>query len=235
MKNVIMMSSVAVLSLGLMVSAACSDSDTTPAGPGSGGSGATGGAGATGGTGGSGAGPIEVPTLGDQIDRKGRPAINTATTQTFTDDATRAAAERAYNANDDPTTWVDMYAADKAAQLAILDALGDGADVDTDNCGDQAFYGVLNPAYGTLATVLAADWLVIDSANSGAENCGYLGVELELLGTDAGACGGRKLSDDVMDATYGAVAVGDPAGFGDGIAAPPSAQGTEFPYLTDPN
>ena len=232
MKNVIMMGSVAVLSLGLMVSAACSDSDTTATGPGTGGNGATGGTGATGG-GGSGAGPIEVPTLGAQIDRKGRPAINTATTTTFAPSETRDPAEAAYNADDQPSTWAASYAADKAAQLAILDSLGDG-NADDNNCGDQAFFGTLgNDNYGTLATVLSNDWLIIDSANSGVANCGYLGVELEILGADAGACGGRLLSDDVMDTTY--FAVSGVAGFGDGIPAPNSALGTEFPYLTDPN
>jgi hypothetical protein len=236
MKNVLIMSSVAVLSFGLMVTAACSDDDTsTTTTTAAGGSGATGGGeagmGGSGAQGGGGMGPIEVPTIGDQIDRMGRPAINTATTQTFTADATRAAAEAAYNGNDDPSTWATMYAADVRDSLAILDSL-DG------DCGNQAFVddplglGAGFENYNTLAAVLANDWLILDSANT---DCGYLGVELELLDVDAGACGGRMLSDDVMDATYGAVAAGDPAAFGDTIPAPPAAMGTTFPYLADPN
>jgi hypothetical protein len=235
MKNIIMMSSVAVLSLGLMVSAACSDSETSTA-QGGGGAGATGGSGGSGATGGGGgAEPVEVPTLGSQIDRKGRPAINTATVNTFDiaeigntpdPDATRATAEAEYNSNDDPTTWATDYAAVIRDNLAILDALNV-------TCGDQAFYG--NPLgiagltdYLTLATVLANDWLVVDSAHT---DCGYLGVELELGGTDDLTCGGRTLTDDVMDATYGAVS--GAAGFGDTIDAPSAAPSDTFPYLAD--
>lgn len=253
MKQILMMGSVAVLSLGLMVSAACSDSDTTTASGGNGGNGATGGStggdggsGATGGNaGGGGAGPIEIPAIGAQIDRKGRPAINTATINTFdiaavgmTPDAdeTRATAEAAYNNNDDPSTWATTYAADIRDSLAILDSI-DGV------CGNQAFIddplaiGAGFEDYNTLAAVLANDWLVVDTANSGAANCGFLGVELELLGTDAGACGGRLPSDDVMDAIYGAVSTGNPADttYNDGIPAPNAALETAFPYLADPN
>ena len=177
MKHILMMGGVAVLSFGLMLSTACSDSDTDTGG--SGGTGATGGstggdggAGATGG--GGGAAPIEIPSIGAQIDRKGRPAINTATINTFDigavgmtpdADATRATAEADYNANDDPSTWATDYQADIRDSLAILDSL-DGV------CGNQAFiddpFG-LNTGwenYNTLAAVLANDWLVLDTANN---------------------------------------------------------------------
>lgn len=233
MKSILMMGSAAVLSLGLLL-AACSDDETTAAttiNPTTGGNGGTGnmGGGGAGAQGGGGNGVPEIPSLGAQIDRKGRPAINTATTQTFTADPTRAAAEAAYNANDDASTWATSYAGDVRDSLAILDSLDEV-------CGNQAFFG--DPLglgagfenYNTLAAVLANDWLVIDSAHT---DCGYLGVELELgTATDA-ACGGRLVSDDVMDATYGAVS--GATGFGDGIAAPAAAMVTTFPYLADPN
>ncbi len=235
MKNIVIMGSVAVLSLGLMMSAACSDETSTATG-GNGGTGAStggstadggGGTAATGGNGGGGMGPLEVPTLGVQIDRIGRPAINTATTSTFTDDATRDPAESAYNANDDPTTWATMYAADKAAQLGILDGLDE-------TCGNQAFYGdplsLGLPAYMTLATVLSNDWLVIDSTKTA---CGYLGVELELGGPDDLSCGGRMVGEDVMDATYGAVS--GLGAFGDTVPVSAGASETTWPYLADPN
>lgn len=237
MKNYLMMGSAAVLSLGLLL-AACSDDETTaattinPTTGGNGGTVNTGGGGA-GAQGGGGNGVPQIPSLGAQIDRKGRPAVNTATTNTFdlvaaNPDTARSDAEKAYNANDDPGTWATSYVSNIAANLAIYDSLaddgtGDGA------CGDQLFYGSLgNAGYGTLATVLANDWLTI---YSGETACGYLGVETDILTGAATptSCGGRTLSDDVMDATYGLVAPA--AGFGDTIDAPAAAPSDTFPYL----
>ncbi len=229
MKNMLMMGSMAALSLGLMVTAACSDDDgdttttTTSANGGSGGTGGSGGSGAQGG-GGSGGGVPEIPTLGAQIDRKGRPAINTATTATFTDNATRNAAEAAYNANDDPSTWAAAYQPDVAVQLGIYDGLDE-------DCGNQPFYDTLgNAGYGTLSTVVANDWLTL---YSGETTCGYLGVELDILAGAATptSCGGRTLAEDVMDTTY--FLVSGAAGFGDTVDEPAAAPSDAFPYLAD--
>jgi len=71
-----------------------------------------------------------APTLGMQIDRMGRPAINTALNNGFNPDATSAqAAKKAYNENSMPATWVS-FVPEFMKNLAIVDAL------DTGFCGN---------------------------------------------------------------------------------------------------
>ncbi len=175
------------------------------------------------------------PTLGAQIDRMGRPAINTATDETFlavngaqptpSTDALRGAAEDAYNADATPLNWTDNQKTMKA-QLAILDAL-DGV------CGNQAFAcgtttaDLANPAcYATLAGVLADDRLWM-TTKATATCTTYLGVE-----TQADDCGGRRPVDDVIKSTYSVVAG---VTFDDGITAPSGLHPTTFPYLAAPH
>lgn len=116
-----------------------------------------------------------------QIDRMGRPAINTAlidlfsTTPGLTDD---------YNTNDDPTTW-NQYAAEMEANLTALDTL-DGVVGNT----------LLPPMVA--AAVLSDDRLIIDTGNPVCD--AYLAVEV-----GAPQCGGRTLQRDVIDDTFGAV------------------------------
>ena len=67
------------------------------------------------------------PQLGAQIDRMGRPAINTALDHTFdTDAAAKTAAKDAYNANAMANTWVAAFKPQFAGNLGILDALDKG-------------------------------------------------------------------------------------------------------------
>lgn len=177
------------------------------------------------------AGPPAPPALGTQVDRFGRPAVNTALNNTFNGNATAAAAAKnAYNADKNSATWAATYKAEVAANLAILDSL------DT-NCGNQllAAPGAVTAArYGGLATALADDrqWV-----NSAAAACNvYLAVEANATGVVPNAdCGGRKLGYDVIDITYSVVAVGALSGVTDGIAAVAAkTNGTTFPYLAAP-
>ena len=210
--------------------AGCSDDETNNQTGGAGGTGAAGAAGGTGGTGNAGGGGnnmLSIPTLGAQIDRNGRPAVNTAAYETFIADGDRDTARAAYNGDADPANWGN-YVAGIASTIAILDSL-DAV------CGNQPGFGALgNPGYGTMATVLAHDWLLIDASST--ECDAYLGVEASLLGlVPAGKCGGRTPSMDVVETSYSVLSGVGLAGFDDGIPAHAPAMVTTFPYLAAPN
>jgi hypothetical protein len=224
------------------------------------------GSGGTGGGtgGGGGEAPPEVPELGTQLERMGRPAINTATIDTFlflTDGGAvspsttvvREESEDIYNSLDSFTTEAAAFITTQTLQLTVLDSL-DG------NCGNQPLFGFNNPAcdpldpdaspllecYGTLATVLNGDALWVKTEY---ESCGiYLGVEADTaaaLGSDQlpanEDCGGRRPIDDVILNTYsvvsGAVDPGDPDLFlfDDGIEPPDGLHPAAFPYFAAPN
>lgn len=169
------------------------------------------------------------PALGVQIDRFGRPAINTATNHTFDlDMAAKNTAKDVWNANSDPATWKN-YTKDVAASVAVIDSL------DT-VCGNQAFAGPMPVAgrYDTLAGVLADDrlWLKTDAAG----NSVYLAVEANATGfVPNGDGGGRKLDFDVIDESYSLLAIGKISGVGDGVAADADTKGEAFPYLAAPH
>lgn len=192
----------------------------------------------------SGSPPPPPPTLGAQIDRFGRPAVNTALNHSFDSDASTAgAAKDMYNADNGVAGWSAAYRPEFEKNLAILASL-DTTDAGS-GCGLQLF---ANPEagaarYATLAGVLADDRLWVNTA---ATTCSqYLGVELiatGILANDAGPgggptneCGGRKLGYDVIQTTYSAVALGATSGFGSGVSAVASkTNGTTFPYLAPP-
>jgi hypothetical protein len=244
----IALASALVLSLGVIT--ACGDDDdggggTAGKGGTGGGTGATGGTGGgqggssggggTAGGGGTGGGNIPVPpTLGAQIDRMGRPAINTALNKVaVTDDAVKQAGKDAYNQDATSSGWPAAYAAEFAGNLAVFDAL------DT-VCGNQLLYTPSDAGspYGTFAGALSNDWLIVDTTKT---TCGYLGVETPILGLGAeGTCGGRKLEDDVIDLSYSGLAAGV-SGFPGGVPAigdtidNDSTFLTTFPYLAAPN
>ncbi len=190
------------------------------------------------------AGPPPPPTLGAQIDRFGRPAINTALNHTFDTSAAKGPAKDAYNADSDAGAWAAEYTPQFAANLAIYDSLDTGGFTDGGGgCGNQ--FLAQNDAgaarYNALAGVLANDKMWI---YTGSTTCTqYLGVELVATGAippnpDGGAvdqCGGRTLGEDVIDETYSVVASGMLSGVSDGISAVPSkTDGAAFPYLSDP-
>ncbi len=173
-----------------------------------------------------------VPALGTQIDRMGRPAINTALNNEFNGNTVaQGLAKNAYNFQSDPTQWSSNIP-EIEQSLAIFDGL-DGV------CGNQLAFGALgNPAYATLATVLAADTLWL---NTGSATCTtYLAVELNALGTTNMDCGGRGLTYNVIDDTYNALAgtftVPPPPGpVTNGVTAPSSPPTATFPFLATPH
>ncbi len=171
-----------------------------------------------------------------QIDRMGRPGVNTALTNPFyresiaSEELQHETIIDAYNAPANPMRWQGLFAPEIAANLAILDAL-DGV------CGNQLLTGPSPAAgrYDALAGVLADDRLYVNTS-SGA--CGqYLAVEANALGITNNDCGGRTPLEDTIDTTYSLLAAGALAGVGDGV--PIDADGTAsldvFPFLADPN
>jgi hypothetical protein len=174
-------------------------------------------------------GAANRPALGAQIDRMGRPAIQTALNETFNGDkAVQDAAKDRYN-EAAPAQWSSFVGA-FTVSLAILDGL------DT-VCGNQLLASDTDPAgrYHTLATVLADDQLYVN-ADSG--ECGtYLGLEAEVVGAipaGAGGCGGRTLRDDVIERSYSVLAAGILSGIDDTIVADDGAQTEAFPFLGPP-
>ena len=173
-----------------------------------------------------------APTVGAQIDRMGRPAINTVLTRGFDAPSTAVtAAKTAYNEDDDPSGWVAANIAQFMKNLAIIDALDTGfcgngrcelgetnltceddcdvGDTPTgDGCGNQVLFN--DPAgtgYQSLAGIMAADELYLDTSKS---TCGlYLAVEFGVAtGAGNSTCGGRAPQYDVIDFTMSAAAVG---------------------------
>jgi hypothetical protein len=203
MKNTIQLLGITLF--GAAVLAACGDDTSNtgggPAGggnpqggnnPTTGGSDPQGGGGnGAGGSGGSGDFP-EPPEPGAQIDRMGRPAINTALVGAFVqyDDKgapipavpeARAALQDDYNADTTEADWADTYGPLFAGNLAVLDALDTGLDPDGpggdppltngEACINQggSAGSLASPAnYGTLALVLPNDKVFVSVAG---QNC----------------------------------------------------------------
>jgi len=171
------------------------------------------------------------PTIGMQLDRMGRPAINTALNHSFDNTAAAGTAKDAYNQDSDPTMWQTKYTAEFMKNLAIIDAL-DGT------CGNQLLYGKPASAtsYQTLAGALADDKLYLNTANSTCKV--FLGVEVNAVGILANTdCGGRTLTENTVDTIYSAAAIGAFTGVTNGIAADADAasQTATFPYLSAPH
>lgn len=123
----------------------------------------------------------QVQFVNNQIDRMGRPAVNTALIDLFGTDPSMT---DAYNTNDMPATW-SQFIPEMQMNLEILDTL------------DGVTGNALLPA-DVLATVLAEDRLLIDTSQPVCD--AYLAVELGVP-----QCGGRTLQRDVIDDTFGAV------------------------------
>ena len=170
------------------------------------------------------------PALGNQIDRTGRPAINTALNNTFNEDSNaKDSAKDDYN-QAGPSGWAS-FADDFMGSLAILDSL------DT-ICGNQLLADDMdaNGRYAALAGILADDQLYV---NTDSGTCGtYLGLEAEVVGeipVGAGGCGGRTPADDVIDRSYSGLAAGILTGVDDTIVADDGNQTADFPFLGTPS
>jgi hypothetical protein len=188
-----------------------------------------------------------APALGTQIDRMGRPAVNTVLTKGFTADQTAAGgAKDAYNADSSPANWLTNVP-EFMKNLATLDALDtgycgnaicevgenatncdgdcDAAGTATTGCGNQVLYNEglggapKADSYQALAGLLAADEIYVDTSRG---QCAfYLAVEFGVAtGLGNTTCGGRAPQYDVIDFSLSMLAEGI-AGFStDGMFTP---------------
>lgn len=176
-----------------------------------------------------------APTLGDQVDRLGRPAVNTVLNHGFDGTANAETAKKAYNEQSQKTDWLSLANIGQfMGNLGIIDVLdtfcGSGkcdagetmatcpedcttAAAGTGNgCGNQALYnfnggtGPMEDSYQVLATILANDELFLDSSIALCH--GYLAVEAAILIGPTGTCGGRAPDYDVIDSSYSMLAMG---------------------------
>lgn len=218
---------------------------------------------------GSGSSFPKAPALGLQIDRLGRPAINTVLTHGFDGSAATAGpAKDAYNQDGSPGGWQAAYTAEFMKNLAILDALDTGLmcvsggcnPMPTQNgCGNQVEYnasisggGTPGPtSYQMLAGLLADDEMFLDTTKGACETTvtpanhqNYLAVEFNALTGLPNTCGGRAPTNDVIDTSYSALAVGmagfNPAtsntpAFGDNVGPHADVSNDTFPFLGAPH
>ena len=87
-----------------------------------------------------------------------------------------------------------------------------------------------------LARLLADDFLVLDITKP-CNTDSFLEIEKSLVKNQANStCGGRKITDDIMDTLFTAYIAGlDGARIRDGVDAPNKAISKEFPYLAKPS
>jgi hypothetical protein len=183
-----------------------------------------------------------APKLGAQIDRMGRPAMNTALTDPFglTASTTTDDFKNAYNAEASPAMWQSKFMTSIEQNLAILDSADTTCGNSVGVMGDGADGG---NRYAFIAGVLADDELYVNTASG---TCGlYLAVEASALGLSAAAadCGGRTPAEDTIDESYTlltagvAAYLGDPHAVTDGIDANDKAgvSVSDFPFLAAPN
>ncbi len=194
-------------------------------------------------------GDPQPPGIGAQLDRAGRPLINTLLVNPFEQVLSGAGADTkprmqdAYNASVNPANWQGNY----AGRPWIADALAfwDGVD---GTCGNQ-FTPPTGMLYTTLANVMANDYLFIDTTKTACNR--YLAVELG----DTTNCGGRQpdisgtstlgtvsINNNVVDTTLN-VLIGVPAAaanvYANGITKDadgvPLGINTTLPFLLGPS
>jgi hypothetical protein len=186
------------------------------------------------------------PTLGEQIDRMGRPGVTTALLDPVNLNDEKDQLQNEYNRLADPDRWL-FTNPNNLAETRIRDrirtnlALFDGLD---GVCGDQ--FLVYPPdttpgRYDSLAITLTYDALFLNSGNGncGNNDIGYLAVERNFAGYPRNFdCGGRPPNLDVIDRIYTDLIRGDDptaANYPDGVAADaPAPSLTEFPFLAPP-
>jgi len=195
------------------------------------------------------------PTLGAQIDRFGRPAINTALNGTFlAAGAAKTAQKDAYNHASDASMWLTTQVATNvtvvkefASNIAVFDVIDQGAaGIANAGCGNTALYNAPPgpTSYNGLASVLGDDELYIDTTKQTCEF--YLSLEVEVATGGSivhTQCGGRTPTHDVIDTSYSVLAAGtngfDPATFsprlGDNVGPHADVSDTDFPFLGVPH
>jgi hypothetical protein len=203
-----------------------------------------------------------VPRLGTQIDRMGRPAINTALVGLSDVSDVAMMKKDAYNLGTDPNLWSmapvangRSTAVELAANLALLDVLDQGnvTILGTTGCKNQILYngdpsGGGDPrvdSYSTLAGFLADDMLYVDTTKTTCSS--YLSLEIEAATGGQiphTQCGGRTPTHDVIDVSYSLLLAGlngftlPPAlvpKISDGVAAHTDVSDTAFPYFGAPH
>lgn len=142
-----------------------------------------------------------------QIDRMGRPGVNTA----LIDLLASTGLKDAYNRASDPAQWPALFQTEMQNNIAALDTL------------DGTVGNALAPAE-FLAQVLVDDRLAIDVSQPACD--AYLAVELGV----AGQCGGRTLERDVIDDTLSALVAPGVSDFVDND----SVFLADFPFLGPP-
>jgi hypothetical protein len=198
--------------------------------------------------------PPPPPALGIQLDRAGRPGINTMLVGLLTTPvAAQAARKDAYNQASDPATWKTTVLAtgvtieqELEVNLAVFDALDKGTSITKAGCGNAMEYASPpNPtSYQAAADLLADDQLYVDTSRT---TCSvYLALELEQVSSGSfphTTCGGRTLTHDAVDVTYSMLAASyygldqatDFSGrIRDGVAAHTDVKDT-FPFLGAPH
>lgn len=178
-----------------------------------------------------------APTVGAQIDRMGRAAVNTALNHGFDTTATAVTNKKAYNEESSKTQWLaPARVGEFMSNLAIIDVLDTGvcnngicelgetnANCDDDcavgqvgagnGCGNQVLYtpagggGPSPTSYQSLAGLLAEDELYLDTSKA---TCAfYLAVEFGVAtGGGNTTCGGRAPQYDVIDFSFSMLAMG---------------------------
>lgn len=189
-----------------------------------------------------------VPTLGAQIDRMGRPAINTALNHGFDPTAAAGSAKEAYNEDEATGSWQQTYVPKFIVNLPLIDVLDTGltctfgmctpktVSTPGDGCGNQVLYDGgqgTTPApnsYVALAGILADDQLYLDTTVGVCDvpmsHQNYLGVEFNVVtGAANQVCGGRAPTNDVIDTSYSVLAVGIDGFKQDGLFTPAFTDG----------
>jgi hypothetical protein len=200
-----------------------------------------------------------APTLGTQVDRMGRPAVNTALNAVLDTDPLKTAKKDRYNAASNPATWkttqldpamtapMGTVLYEFMKYLAVFDTLDQGSGLPNTTtgagggCGNGALFNMpANTGYGALATVLANDELYVDTAKT---SCNlYLSVEVDVIAGTHSQCGGRTPTHDVIDMSYSLLAAGT-NGFnqsfaplvGDGVGPHTDVNNDVFPFLGAPH
>lgn len=161
--------------------------------------------------------PAPLPT--GQIDRMGRPAINTALVSADLKDEYNKTSTYAAPF---PTTFTKSF----NDSLVFIDML--------DGKADWTLAAGAHP----LRDPLLADFLVVDTGKPCPDKGSYLDVELFVLGlrpTANTTCGGRTLNDDVMDTTLTATVTALKGPVKDNVDAATKPATATFPYLQAPN